>query len=143
MKNKSLHSVLTRFGIIAAILATLVLIAPAATAQSVCELDGGTVKCDYEENGTDPVASFSATDDEGDAITWSLKEADDYEEVCYQRERRAHVHVPARLQQSGRQGCGDNVYNVTVVADAGDRADGESCGRGDRDRLKRARHGLV
>ena len=95
MKNRSLHSVLTRFGIIAAILATLVLIAPAATAQSVCELDGSTVKCDYEENGTDPVASFAATDDEGDAITWSLEEVRRLQEVCYQRERRAHIHVPA------------------------------------------------
>ena len=61
MKNRSLYAVLTRFGIIAAVLATLVLIAPAATAQSVseCELDGSTVKCTYEENGTDPVATFS------------------------------------------------------------------------------------
>ena len=44
---------------------------------SMCELDGSTVKCTYEENGTDPVASFGATDDEGDPTTWSLK-ADDY-----------------------------------------------------------------
>ena len=32
MKNRKLHAVLTRFGIIAAILATLVLIAPVASA---------------------------------------------------------------------------------------------------------------
>ena len=44
MKNRSSYAVLTRFGIIAAILATLVLIAPATTAQSECELADGTLK---------------------------------------------------------------------------------------------------
>ena len=64
MKNRSFHSVLTRFGIIAAILATLVLIAPAASADETVQ---------YAENGTDPVATFSATDPEGDSITWKLE----------------------------------------------------------------------
>ena len=40
---------------------------------STCEMDGGTVKCTYEENGTDPVTSLSVADDEDDATTWKLK----------------------------------------------------------------------
>ena len=121
MKNRSLHSVLTRFGIIAAILATLVLIAPAATAQSVCELDGGTVKCTYEENGTDPVASFSATDDEGDAITWSLKEAADYKMFAISEDGVLTFMSPPDFDSPGDDGA-DNVYNVTVVAGGGVQA---------------------
>ena len=31
---------------------------------------------DYDENGTDPVATFVATDEDGDAIVWSLNEDD-------------------------------------------------------------------
>ena len=64
MKNRKLHAVLTRFGIIAAILATLVLIAPVASAADY--------ERDYDENDTDAVAEFSATDEDGDAIEWSL-----------------------------------------------------------------------
>ena len=51
MKNRKLHSVLTRFGIIAAILATLVLIAPVVSAADFED--------EYLENGTEPVATFS------------------------------------------------------------------------------------
>ena len=45
MKNRSSYAVLTRFGIIAAVLATLVLIAPAVSAADPLEFD-------YDENGT-------------------------------------------------------------------------------------------
>ena len=55
------------------------ILAPAASAQSAseCAQDGDTLKCTYVENGTDPVAEFSATDpDEGDDTTvWSVVEA--------------------------------------------------------------------
>ena len=78
MKNRSSYAVLTRFGIIAAVLATLVLIAPAASGQSAseCELDGSTLKCTYEEKGEDPVATFTADDpDEGeDTIVWGVSD---------------------------------------------------------------------
>ena len=78
MKNRSSYAVLTRFGIIAAVLATLVLIAPAASGQSAseCELDGSTLKCTYEEKGEDPVATFTA-DDPGrgdDTIVWGVSD---------------------------------------------------------------------
>ena len=117
MKNRSLYSVLTRFGIVAAVLTALLVIAPAATAQSAseCALDGSTVKCTYEENGTDPVASFSATDDEGDAITWSLKEADDYKKFAISASAVLTFMSPPDFDSPGDDGA-DNVYNVTVVA---------------------------
>ena len=125
MKNRSSYAVLTRFGIIAAILATLVLIAPAATAASECELDGDTVKCMYEENGTDPVATFSAADDEGDATTWSLKELDDdYKKFSISADGSLTFMSPPDFDAPGDVGE-DNVYNVTVVADGGSRADGD------------------
>ena len=63
MKNRSLYAVLTRFGIIGAVLAALLLIVPAATAAEMVT---------YAENGTDPVARFNATDEEGDAIEWDV-----------------------------------------------------------------------
>ncbi len=78
MKNRSSYAVLTRFGIIAAVLATLVLIAPAATAQSECAVDGSTLKCTYDENGTDPVASFTASDEDTEELTFALLEVDDH-----------------------------------------------------------------
>ena len=59
---------MTRFGIIAAILATLVLIAPVVSAADFED--------EYLENGTEPVAMFSAMDADGDEIVWSL-EGDD------------------------------------------------------------------
>ena len=47
----------------------------------------------------DPVASFSATDDEGDAITWSLKEADDYKKFAISEDGGVLTfNVPARLR---------------------------------------------
>ena len=67
MKNRSIYAVLTRFGIIAAVLATLVLIAPAVSAADPLEFD-------YPENGTDRLrrsARRTRTRDAGD-INWSL-----------------------------------------------------------------------
>ena len=39
------------------------------------------VTCDYDENGTDPVATFSAMDPEGENIAWSLdgNDAEDFD----------------------------------------------------------------
>ena len=56
MKNRSLYAVLTRFGIVAAVLTALLVIAPAA-AQEEADMgpcnDAGT-ECDYDENGDGP-----------------------------------------------------------------------------------------
>ena len=42
-----------------------------------CELDDGTLKCTYAENGEGAVASLSVADDDGDATTWSLMGTDE------------------------------------------------------------------
>ncbi len=81
MKNRSLYAVLTRFGIVAAVLTALLVIAPAATAQEAdpppCTMVGSkTVTCSYDEDGTDAVADFSAMDPEGEGIAWAAKGAD-------------------------------------------------------------------
>ena len=50
---------------------------------TVTDADDGAVitgnSVDYAENGTGPVASFAATDEDGDAIVWSLSGADSSE----------------------------------------------------------------
>ena len=65
MLRKPLNAVTVRLAIVAAALALLMLVAPVVFAASHVELD-------YEENGMDPVATLSATDEDGDAIDWSL-----------------------------------------------------------------------
>ncbi len=62
--NRPFNRIMVRLAIVAAVLATLMLLAPAASA--------ATAKLTYEENGTDAVATLSATDEDGDAIDWTL-----------------------------------------------------------------------
>ena len=82
MLNRPLNAVLVRLAIVAAALAALLLIAPAATAQEMmddappCTMDGNLVECDYDENGTDAVADFSAMDPEGQGIDWEVEGQD-------------------------------------------------------------------
>ena len=78
MKNTSAYAVLTRFGIIAAVLATLVFIAPAAQSASKCAVDGSTLKCTYDENEDDPVTRFTASDVDTEDFTFALKAVDDH-----------------------------------------------------------------
>ncbi len=76
MFNRPFNAVLTRLAIVAAILATLLLVAPAASAQdspAMCQQDGSMVTCTYEENSREPVLSFSAGDQEGvSSFEWSV-----------------------------------------------------------------------
>ena len=67
MLNRSFNAVLVRLAIVAAALALLVLAAPGASA------DSHATAVEYAENGTDAVASFDATDPEGDSIMWELE----------------------------------------------------------------------
>ena len=62
MLNRPFNTVLARLGLVAAILATLMILAPVASAAEELE---------YEEGRTDPVATFSASDEDGDAIDWT------------------------------------------------------------------------
>ena len=87
----------------------------------------------YAENGTDPVATFSASDPDADAgdISWSLggvdagifditggvltfKKSPDYEDAKDADEIDEAVAI-------GPQGAGDNVYKVTVNASGGEQ----------------------
>ncbi len=127
MKNTSAYAVLTRFGIIAAVLATLVVIAPAVSAADPLEFD-------YAENGEDPVATFSATDPDADAgdIAWSLKGVDAglfeieggvltwKDSPSFEAANDAD-EIPDD-EVAGDQGKGDNKYQVTVVASGGEQA---------------------
>ena len=127
MKNRSSYAVLTRFGIIAAILATLVLIAPAVSAADPLEFS-------YPENGEDPVATFIASDPDADAddIEWSLEGVDAglfeieggvltwKESPSYETAKDAD-EVPDD-EVAGDQGKGDNKYQITVVASGGKQA---------------------
>ena len=73
MFNRPFNTVLIRLGVIVAVLAALMLFAPVASSAGECNDD---LECTYPENGTDPVVRFSATDQDGDAIEWSLGGAD-------------------------------------------------------------------
>ena len=68
MMNRISNRLIARFVAFAALLA-LVMAAPAVFAQE---------NIDYPENGTEPVASFSASDEDEDAgpIVWSLSGPD-------------------------------------------------------------------
>ena len=74
MKNRSLYSVLTRFGIVAAVLATLLVIAPAATAQQAIN----PMEVDYAENDDVAVATYLAVDPEGEAVKYGVSDKDTF-----------------------------------------------------------------
>ena len=130
MKNRSSYAVLTRFGIIAAILATLVLIAPAATAQEVGGECNSDFECTYPENGTGPVATFAATDADGDEIDWDLDGIDkgifkiDGGVLTFDKSPNFEGAKDGdeKPDEAGDQGKGDNVYKVTVKASGGSKA---------------------
>ena len=105
---------------VAAVLATLLILAPAASAADA--------EYDYPENGTDPVATFSASDADGDAIEWDLGgvDADDFEidGGVLTFEESPDFEKPTDRDEdtvaAGAQGEGDNVYQVTVEASGGE-----------------------
>ena len=75
MLTPSLNAVMTRLLIVAAVLATLIIIvAPAISAQE------GPMMVDYKENGTGVVITFTSTDPEGAGIDWDVTglDADDF-----------------------------------------------------------------
>ena len=120
MKNTSAYAVLTRFGIIAAVLATLVFIAPAATAQVVGGTCNDDFKCTYPENAEGAVEIFGATDEEGDAIKWSLEgdDAGDFDITVsgvLSFKSSPNFESPADKDEN-------NTYKVTLVATGGKQA---------------------
>ena len=126
MKNRSSYAVLTRFGIIAAVLATLVLIAPAVSAADPLEFD-------YAEDREDAVATFTASDPDADAgdIEWDLEGVDKgifkiSDEGVLTFDKQPNFEDAKDGDEdtaaAGDQRAGDNVYKVTVVASGGKQA---------------------
>ena len=137
MKNRSLYAVLTRFGIVAAVLTALLVIAPAAAQEAdeaddePCKMnDAGTLlECDYDEIDTVAVAEFTSGDPEGEGIDWSVGglDGEDFDitggvltfkkspnfEAPSDREREAddQADPPVVAEDDG-----DNVYLVTITA---------------------------
>ena len=70
----------------------------------------------YVENDTDPVATYTATDADGDAIVWSLSGAD-AEDFTIEGGVLAFKSSPD-YESPGDEGS-DNIYNVTVNASGG------------------------
>ena len=122
MLNRPFNTVLARLGLVAAILATLMILAPAASAADA--------EYDYAEDREDAVATFSASDPDADAgdIEWSLEGVDkDIFEISDEGvltfEEQPDFEKPKDEDEdtdsAGDQGKGDNVYKVTVVASEG------------------------
>ena len=81
----------------------------------------GSTAIDYDENGTGPVATFSATDQDGDAIEWSLG-GDDMGDFTIEGGVLA-FKSPPNYEDPKSASTGTladrNVYNVTVEATGG------------------------
>jgi hypothetical protein len=108
MKNRSSYAVLTRFGILGALLATLAFIAPVVFAADL--------EREYPENSTEPVATFNATDADGDEIVWGLSGDDEgdfeIEGGVLTFKDPPNFEVPADDRA-------DNIYKVNVTASGG------------------------
>ena len=133
MKNRSLYAVLTRFGIVAAMLTALLVIAPvgAQTEEEAdpCSMNAGVLECGYDEIGTDPVATFESSDPEGEGIDWSLDGVDaadfDITGGVLTFKKSPNFEAPSdRIREDDTDtadvdesdAAGNNVYLVTVVA---------------------------
>ena len=108
MLKRPFKSLIARIAIVALALSLVVPFVPAAFAQDT--------SMDYAENGTGPVATFTADDADGDAIVWSLSGAD-----------AADFTIPGGVLafkkspnfESAGDDDGNNVYEVTVNASGG------------------------
>ena len=121
MLKRPFKSVIARIAIVALALSLVFPFIPAALAQS-----GTAMAEDYAENGTGPVATFFASDADGEAIEWSLEESADHElfEVNADEDGNGVLSFKASPdfeapQDVGGEFTGDNIYEVTVVANDG------------------------
>ena len=82
------------------------------------------LECTYPENGTDPVATFSATDQDGDAIVWSLSGRDEGDFTIDDGVLAFKSPPNYESPVSGATGtrAEKNVYEVTVEATGGSEA---------------------
>ena len=78
---------------------------------------GGSATVSFAENGTDSVAIYSATDPEGDTITWSLSGSD--AELFSISATAALSFKSSPDHENAKDDDEDNVYEVTVSASDG------------------------
>ena len=109
MLKRPFKSLIARIAIIALVLSLVVPFVPAAFAQDT--------SINYPENGTDPVATFYATDEEDDAIEWSL-DGDDKDKFTIVGGVLAFKDSPNF--EDPKDQTENNVYDVTVKAGGGD-----------------------
>ena len=78
----------------------------------------------YPENGTDPVATFTATDQDGDEIVWSLSGTDEGDFMIDDGVLSFKSPPNYESPVSGASGtqAEKNVYKVTVEATGGSKA---------------------
>ncbi len=77
----------------------------------------GSTRVNYAENGTKKVATYSATDPEGDGITWSVKGTD---AVRFSISKLGELSFKSSPDfEKPRDGNKNNAYEVTVAASDG------------------------
>ncbi len=111
MLKRPFKSLIARIAIVALALSLVVPFVPAAFAQDT--------SVDYAENGTGPVASFTAVDEDGDPIEWSLSGADAAMFAISADGALSFKSSPNF--ESADDADADNIYNVTVNAARGSR----------------------
>ena len=114
MLKRPFKSVIARIAIVALALSLVFPFIPAALAD-------GHISLTYAENGTGPVATFTATDQDGDAIEWSLNGADkklftiDGGVLAF---KDSPDYEDPKSASTGTR-ADKNVYNVTLMAAGG------------------------
>ena len=114
MLKRPFKSLIARIAVLALALSLVVPFVPAALAQS------GGLSYTYAENGTGPVANFTAVDADGDAIEWSLSGAD-AELFAISANGELTFKKSPNYEKPADDGK-DNVYEVTVEASGGSTA---------------------
>ena len=114
MLNRPFNAVLVRLAIVASALALLMLVAPAVFA--------ATETFTYAEDRTDAVATFSATDQDGNAIEWGKTGDDEGDFEVTPSEDGMSAVLTFKEQpdfEAPSDDRGDNLYKVTVTASGG------------------------
>ena len=115
MLKRPFKSLIARIAIIALALSLVVPFVPAAFAQDT--------SLSYAENGTGPVATFFATDEDGDPIEWSISGADaklfTIEGGVLAFKDSPNYEKPNSAVTGGTR-AEQNVYNVTLEAAGGE-----------------------
>ena len=124
MLNRPFKSAFARAAIFALVLALAIpfvsggLTSAQEAADDPCDMDGTSVTCSYDENSTDAVADFSATDPEQEGIEWAVEGLDaeffDITGGVLTFKKSPNFEMPA---DNPRAGVADDVNVVTPDID--------------------------